>query len=124
MKNSFLLLTICLALIGMLNSCEQEAPTTPPTQQRAQVRFFNAYQDAPVNIRLQTYGETRFLTDRLMPFSSWPEGGYTLLLTRNESGQTDGIDSNEMMLVTWPAMAFAISMFPNTWCTKSATDAQ
>ncbi len=83
-------------LIGLfvLQACDQEPAPKPPAQDRSEVRFFNALDEPPVNVRMRTYGETRFLTDRLMPYSSWPEGGYVSLLTRfNDRDTTSSVDS-------------------------------
>ncbi|MEM9983675.1 MAG: hypothetical protein AAF804_01140 [Bacteroidota bacterium] len=87
------LIAILLGLF-VLQACDQEPAPKPPVQERSEVRFFNALDEPPVNVRFRTYGETRFLTDRLMPYTSWPEGGYVSLLTRfNDTDTTSLVDN-------------------------------
>lgn len=93
MKKYTLLPVIAIFLLSLVSGCDQD-PEPVTVEKRAYVRFFNSFGDAAVNLRFRTYGETRFLTDRLMPRTSWPQGGYTSLLTRyTGEGPIEGLDS-------------------------------
>lgn len=93
MKPSTWLCLWLLLIAAFWLGCEPASFPQPPAQERSQIRFFNALNAPPVNVQLRTYGETRFLTDRLMPRTSWPEGGYTSLLSRfNEFDTTAAVD--------------------------------
>ena len=88
MKKIFLLPVAVLLLLLGWSGCQTEPADIFTRQERSHIRFFNAYENDAVNIRLETFGQTRFLTDRLRPFRSWPQGSYLSLIPRLTSRDT------------------------------------
>jgi hypothetical protein len=93
MKTKISVLTVFVLVMIGLTACQPEEFKPIPEKERTYFHILNAYSGfRGIDIKLLSFDEKRWIVDDLRFMESWPETGYSSLLTAPDPDSVDGRD--------------------------------